>query len=130
MNKFEFKNLVKDLKDSLKEKSFFKDLRKEVSQIKGEDEKNELLRQALINEIKAKNILNNRKGKIKQAIVIDQIEVDEKELKDKIIKFRQDELNHKDIAYEEGATKKGLYSIMDKVIKTGSKIAIKISEKI
>ena len=61
---------------------------------------------------------------------IDQIEVDEKNLKEKIIKFRQDELEHKDIAYEEGATKKGLYSIMDKVIKTGSKLAIKISEKI
>ena len=30
MNTFEFKNLVKNLKDSLKEKSFFKDLRKEV----------------------------------------------------------------------------------------------------
>ena len=30
MNKFEFKNLVKGLRDSLKEKSFFKDLRKEV----------------------------------------------------------------------------------------------------
>ena len=30
MNKFEFKNLVKNLKDSLKEKSFFKSLRKEV----------------------------------------------------------------------------------------------------
>ena len=30
MNKFEFKNLVRDLKDSLKEKSFFKNLRKEV----------------------------------------------------------------------------------------------------
>ena len=30
MNKFEFKNLVKGLKDSLKEKSFFKNLRKEV----------------------------------------------------------------------------------------------------
>ena len=30
MNKFEFKNLVKDLKDSLKERSFFKNLRKEV----------------------------------------------------------------------------------------------------
>ena len=55
---------------------------------------------------------------------------DEKELKEKIIKFRQDELDHKDIAYEEGATKKGIYSIMDKVIKTGSKVAIKISEKI
>ena len=30
MNTFEFKNLVKILKNSLKEKSFFKDLRKEV----------------------------------------------------------------------------------------------------
>jgi len=55
---------------------------------------------------------------------------DEKKLKDKIIKFREDELHHKDIAYEEGATKKGLYSVLDKIIKTGSKIAINISEKI
>ena len=61
---------------------------------------------------------------------IDQIESDEKDLKEKIIKFRQDELEHKDIAYEKGATKKGLYSLMDKIIKTGSKIAINISEKI
>ena len=30
MNKFEFKNLVKNLKDTIKEKTFFKDLRKEV----------------------------------------------------------------------------------------------------
>ena len=30
MNTFEFKYLVKNLKNSLKEKSFFKDLRKEV----------------------------------------------------------------------------------------------------
>ena len=30
MNMFEFKNLVKGLKNSLKEKKFFKDLRKEV----------------------------------------------------------------------------------------------------
>ena len=61
---------------------------------------------------------------------IDQLGSDENELKSKIIKFRDDELHHKDIAYEEGATKKGLYSIMDKIIKTGSKIAINISEKI
>ena len=54
----------------------------------------------------------------------------EKQLKEKIIKFRKDELHHKDIAYKEGATKKGLYSILDKIIKTGSKIAINISEKI
>ena len=59
-----------------------------------------------------------------------QLGSDEKSLKKKIIKFREDELNHKDIAYNKGATKKGLYSIMDKIIKTGSKIAINISEKI
>ena len=61
---------------------------------------------------------------------IDQIQDDEKDLKEKIIKFREDELHHKDIAYEEGASKKGVYSILDKIIKTGSKIAINISEKI
>jgi ubiquinone biosynthesis monooxygenase Coq7 len=41
-----------------------------------------------------------------------------------------DELHHKNLAYEKGATKDGLYSVMDKIIKTGSKIAINISEKI
>ena len=61
---------------------------------------------------------------------IKQLGDDEKNLKKKITKFRQDELNHKDIAYEKGATKKGPYSILDFVIKTGSKIAINISEKI
>jgi len=61
---------------------------------------------------------------------IDQLEQDENKLKEKITKFREDELRHKDIAYEKGATKEGLYSILDKVIKTGSKIAINISEKI
>ena len=61
---------------------------------------------------------------------INQLQNDEKELKNKIVKFRNEELQHKDIAYEEGATKKGFYSIMDKIIKTGSKIAIGISEKI
>ena len=61
---------------------------------------------------------------------INQLDADEKQLKEKIIKFREDELHHKDIAYEKGATKKGFYSILDKIIKTGSKIAINISEKI
>ena len=61
---------------------------------------------------------------------IDQLDKNEKELKKNIIKFREDELHHKDIAYEKGATKKGCYSILDKIIKTGSKIAINISEKI
>ncbi len=61
---------------------------------------------------------------------IDQLGSDEKKLKEKIIKFRTDELHHKDIAYEKGATKNGLYGILDKIIKTGSKVAINISEKI
>jgi len=61
---------------------------------------------------------------------INQLELDEKILKEKIKKFRSDELHHKNIAYKQGATKKGFYEILDKVIKTGSKIAINISEKI
>ena len=61
---------------------------------------------------------------------INKLGPEEKELRKKIIKFREDELHHKDVAYEKGATKKGLYSLMDKIIKTGSKIAINISEKI
>ena len=55
---------------------------------------------------------------------------DEKDLKKNIEKFKEDEVNHKNMAYESGATNKGLYSIMDKVIRTGSRIAITISEKI
>ena len=55
---------------------------------------------------------------------------DEKDLKEKIKKFKGDEIHHKNVAYEAGASNKGIYSFMDKLIKTGSKIAITISEKI
>ena len=61
---------------------------------------------------------------------INELDSDEKVLKEKIKKFRDDEVRHRDIAYEQGASKKGLYSILDKIIKTGSKVAINISEKI
>jgi len=61
---------------------------------------------------------------------INQLDSKEKKLKSKIIKFRNDELLHKDIAYKKGATKEGAYRLLDKIIKTGSKIAINISEKI
>ena len=61
---------------------------------------------------------------------INQLGPDEKELKKKITKFRDDELDHKDIAYDNGATKKGLYGVLDKIIKTSSRIAITISEKV
>ena len=55
---------------------------------------------------------------------------DEKDLKAKIEKFKEDEVHHKNTAYESGVTNKGIYSIMDKLIKTGSRIAITISEKV
>ena len=55
---------------------------------------------------------------------------DEKDLAKNIKKFRSDEVNHKNMAYKAGATNKGIYFILDKVIKTGSRIAITISEKI
>ncbi len=61
---------------------------------------------------------------------INELGDDEKDLKEKIEKFRGDEIAHKNTAYEAGAINKGIYSIMDKIIKTGSKIAINISEKI
>ena len=61
---------------------------------------------------------------------IEKLGNDEKNLKEKIEKFKGDEINHKNIAYNEGSTNKGIYSIMNKIIKTGSKIAISISEKI
>ena len=40
---------------------------------------------------------------------INQLQNDDKKLKSKIIKFREDEIHHKNIAYEQGATKKGFY---------------------
>ena len=61
---------------------------------------------------------------------LQKLENDEKDLKEKIKKFKGDEVNHKNIAYDLGATNKGIYSIMDKLIKAGSRIAITISEKI
>jgi len=61
---------------------------------------------------------------------IEKLGNDEMELKAKIEKFKNDEVNHKNVAYEYGASNKGIYSIMDKIIKTSSKIAITISEKI
>ena len=61
---------------------------------------------------------------------LETLQDDEHELKAKIKKFRDDELHHKDLAYEQGATKDGFYSVLDKIIKTSSRIAITISEKV
>ncbi len=57
-------------------------------------------------------------------------EVEEGELLTKIKKFRQDELDHRDLAYEEGASKEGPFAFLDIAIKTGSRIAIEVAKKI
>jgi len=54
---------------------------------------------------------------------------EEKELKKKFIKFREEELEHKNTAESLGANNDGLYSILDAVIKNSSKLAIAISKK-
>ena len=61
---------------------------------------------------------------------LDKLGEDEKELKKNISRFRDEEIEHKNTAYDKGATKMGPYSILDKIIQTSSKIAIKVSEKI
>ena len=61
---------------------------------------------------------------------LDKLGDNEENLKKSITKFRQDEIDHKNIAYDKGATKSGLYSVLDKIIQTTSKVAIKVSEKI
>ena len=51
-------------------------------------------------------------------------------LRKKLLKFRDDELDHKDIATENDGMKTPGYKFMKFVIQTGCKAAIKISEKI
>tara|TARA_B100000579_G_scaffold97185_1_gene77104 strand:- start:78 stop:590 length:513 start_codon:yes stop_codon:yes gene_type:complete len=51
-------------------------------------------------------------------------------LRKKLLKFRDDELEHKDIATENDGMRAPGYKLMKLVIQTGCKAAIKISEKI
>ena len=50
--------------------------------------------------------------------------------KNMIVCRMKHEKSHKNIAYDEGATKGGLYFLLDKIIQNTSKVAIKVSEKI
>jgi ubiquinone biosynthesis monooxygenase Coq7 len=54
---------------------------------------------------------------------------EEKELKKKFEKFREEELEHKDKAEQLGANNDGLYSLLDTLIKNSSKFAIAISKR-
>ena len=55
---------------------------------------------------------------------------DERELKAKVEKFRDEELEHRDIAVEHDGREARHYSLLRKVIQRGCRTAIKIAEKV
>lgn len=54
---------------------------------------------------------------------------DEKELRDTFEKFRLEELEHRDIGYEHGAEQSPFYKPLTRAIKSGSRLAIWLSER-
>ncbi|MCI5045294.1 MAG: demethoxyubiquinone hydroxylase family protein [Aquisalinus sp.] len=54
----------------------------------------------------------------------------EPELRDTILEFREDELEHKDTAIEEGAEEAPGYGLLKGVIQAGCHLAIRLSEKV
>jgi ubiquinone biosynthesis monooxygenase Coq7 len=54
----------------------------------------------------------------------------EPELRDEILQFREEELEHKHTAIEEGAEETPGYGLMKSVIQAGCHLAIRISEKV
>lgn len=55
---------------------------------------------------------------------------DEAELRGTLVKFRDEELQHRDIALQHGATEAPGYRLLSAAIKTGCRLAIRISERI
>ena len=61
---------------------------------------------------------------------IEQLGDDETELKATIVKFRDEELEHRDIGLEHGAERAVGYRLLRSVIKVGCRVAIRVSERI
>ena len=61
---------------------------------------------------------------------IDQLGDDEKELKEIISQFRDEEIEHRDIARESGAAQAPGYELLSGAVKAGSKLAIWLSSRI
>lgn len=59
-----------------------------------------------------------------------ELQDDEKKLKKNIEKFRQEELEHRDIGLEHEAEKAFGYQLVSQAIKLGSKVAIEISKRV
>ena len=54
----------------------------------------------------------------------------EKDLAERIAKFRQDELRHRDIGYEHGAEQAPAYALLSKAIKAAAKAAIAVAKRL
>ena len=61
---------------------------------------------------------------------IDQLDGIDEELKEKIIKFREDEVEHKNTAIDEGSREAFGYSVLRKTINETTKAAIFLAERI
>ncbi|MFC7049532.1 demethoxyubiquinone hydroxylase family protein [Emcibacter nanhaiensis] len=64
------------------------------------------------------------------AAQIEQLGADEKELAAELEKFRQEEVEHHDIAVEHGARETPGYNLLSNAIKLGCRTAIKIAERL
>lgn len=60
----------------------------------------------------------------------EQLGEDERPLKDQIDKFRAEEIEHRDIGLEKGAREAPGYNLLTSAIKTGSRIAIWLAERV
>ena len=65
-----------------------------------------------------------------QAEKLDHMGDDEKDLKDTCEKFRQEELEHRDTGLEHGAEQAPGYEALNALVKTGSRMAIWLSERV
>ena len=60
---------------------------------------------------------------------LDRLEDADGDLKETVAQFRQDELNHRDTALAHGAREAPAYEALSAVVKTGSRLAIWLSER-
>lgn len=61
---------------------------------------------------------------------ITQLGDDEKPLRDTIVRFREEELEHRDIGYDNGAEQAQAYTLLHGAVKAGTRLAIWLSERI
>lgn len=55
---------------------------------------------------------------------------DEAELRDTLERFRQEEVEHRDIGYANGAEQAPGYTVLSSVVKAGCKLAIRLAERV